>query len=106
MKQRQKAGARATQIKAPRNMDNGLLDQHKLNDYNTNKLKDSQFNGEADLDKIEDLNIGSNYYTLSCGATNLRPGINSLRCCYLASRKVGLIITFLDIRRSLKKIHE
>lgn len=35
-----------------------LLDQHKHDDNDTNESQDSQCNGEANSDKIEDLDIG------------------------------------------------
>lgn len=38
MKQKQKAGARVTQMKnIPKRIDSNLLDQYKHDDYNTNK---------------------------------------------------------------------
>ncbi len=59
MEQRQEAGIRVTQMKkTPRRMNNGSLDQHKQNDYDTDELQDSQYNGEANPDEMEDLNIG------------------------------------------------
>ncbi len=39
-------------------MDNNLSDQHEQDDYNTDESQDSQSNGEASPDKMEDLNIG------------------------------------------------
>ena len=39
-------------------MNSGSLDQHKYDNHDTNESQDSQSNGEADQDKIEDLNIG------------------------------------------------
>ena len=59
IEQRQKAGARAALMKkTSRRMDGNLLDQHEHDDYNTDKSQDSQSNGEANPDKMEDLNIG------------------------------------------------
>ncbi len=39
-------------------MDNGLSDQHEHDDYYTDESQDSQSNGEADPDEMEDRNIG------------------------------------------------
>ncbi len=39
-------------------MDNGSSDQHEHDDYDTHESQDSQSNGEADSDEMEDLNIG------------------------------------------------
>ncbi len=59
MEQRQEAGARAARMKkTSRRMDNGSLDQHEQDDYDTDESQDSQSNGEADPDEMEDLNIG------------------------------------------------
>lgn len=38
-------------------IDISLLDQHKYNNYNTNKSKYSQSDSKTNLDKIKDLNI-------------------------------------------------
>lgn len=38
-------------------MDSSLSDKHKHNDYNINESQDSQFDSEANLDEIKDLNI-------------------------------------------------
>ena len=58
MEQRQAAGARAAQMKkTPRRKNSGSSDQHKHDDYDTNESQDSQSNGEADPDEMEDLNI-------------------------------------------------
>ncbi len=43
--------------KTPRRIDNGLSGQHDEDDYDTNESQDSQSNGEANPDEIEDLNI-------------------------------------------------
>ncbi len=59
MEQRQEAGARATQLKkVSRKIDSGLSNQHEHDDYDTNESQDSQFNSEANSNKMEDLNIG------------------------------------------------
>ena len=87
-------------------MDSSLMDQYKHDDHNTNKSQDNQSNSETNLYEIKDLNIGSNYYMLSCRAPSLRPGTNFLRCCHLALGKVGSIMTFFNMRKSLKKIYE
>ncbi len=59
IEQRQEVGARAARMKkTPRRMDNGSLDQYKQDDYDTDESQDSQSNGEADPDEMEDLNIG------------------------------------------------
>ncbi len=59
MKQKQAAEVRAARMKkTPRRMDNGLLDQHEQDDYDTDESQDCQSNREADLDEMEDLNIG------------------------------------------------
>ncbi len=59
IEQRQEAGARAAQMKKTlKRMDNGLLDQHEQDDYDTDESQDSQSNGEANPDEMEDLNIG------------------------------------------------
>ncbi len=59
MEQRQEAEAKAVQMKiTPKKMNNGLLDQYEQADYDTDKSQDSQSNSEADLDEMEDLNIG------------------------------------------------
>ncbi len=61
LEQKQKTVAKVAQMKkALKRIDSGSLDQHKYNDYNTNKSQDSQSNDEANLSEIEDLNIGSN----------------------------------------------
>lgn len=39
-------------------MNSNLLDQHKYDDHDINKLQDSQSNSEANPDEIKDLNIG------------------------------------------------
>ncbi len=39
-------------------MDNGSLDQHEQDDYDTNESQDSQSNGEANPNEMDDLNIG------------------------------------------------
>lgn len=70
MKQRQETGAKTTQMKAPKKMDSNLSDQckhdnhninklqqYEYNDYNTDESQDSHFNGEANLDEMEDLHI-------------------------------------------------
>ena len=58
IKQKQAAEARVAQIKkTSRKRNSSLLDQHKHDDYNTNKSQDSQSNGEANPDEMEDLNI-------------------------------------------------
>ena len=58
MEQRQAAGARAAQMKkTPRRRNSGSSDQHEHDDYDTDESQDSQSNGEADPDKMEDLNI-------------------------------------------------
>ncbi len=44
--------------KTPRRMDNGLSDQYKQDDYDTDESQDNQSNGDADPDEMEDLNIG------------------------------------------------
>ncbi len=44
--------------KAPRRIDNGLSDQNEMDDLDTVELQDSQSNGEANSDEMEDLNIG------------------------------------------------
>lgn len=44
--------------KAPRRIDNGLVDQYEPDDYDTDQSRDIQSNGEADPDEIDDLNIG------------------------------------------------
>ncbi len=60
IEQIQKAGARVAQMKrTPREMDNSLSDKHKQDDYITDESQDSQSNGEANLDEMKDLNIGS-----------------------------------------------
>ena len=61
MEQRQEAGAKVAQMKkASRKIDGSLLGQHEYDDYNINESQDSQSNGEVDLDKMKDLNFGSN----------------------------------------------
>lgn len=105
MEQKQEVGVRAGQKKAWKKIDKNLLDQPKYNNHNSNKSKDSQFNVEANSDEIKELNISYNYYTLSCRIPNLSPVINFLECSHPISGRMGLIITFLNIKRSLKKIH-
>ncbi len=59
MEQRQEAGARVARMKkTPRRMDNSSSGQYEQDNYDTYESQNSQSNGEADLDEIEDLNIG------------------------------------------------
>lgn len=44
--------------KTLRKKNSSLLDKHKYNDYNINESQDSQSNGEADSDKMNNLIIG------------------------------------------------
>ena len=58
IEQRYAAGAKVTQMKKTlKRRDSSLSNQHKHDNYDTNKSQNSQSNGEADPDKIEDLNI-------------------------------------------------
>ena len=58
MEQKQEAGARAAQRKKEsKRIDSSSWDQHKHDDYDTNELEDSQSDGEANPDEMEDLNI-------------------------------------------------
>ena len=43
--------------KAPKRIDSGSWDQHQHDDYDINESENSQSDGEADLDEMEDLNI-------------------------------------------------
>lgn len=59
IEQKQEAGARVAQIKKViKRIDSNLLDKYKHYDYFTDKSQDSQSNGKANLEEIEDLNIG------------------------------------------------
>ncbi len=59
IEQRQEAGARAARMKkTQKRIDNGSSDQHEQDDYDTDESQNSQSNGEADPDEMEDLNIG------------------------------------------------
>ncbi len=61
MEQRQESGTTVAQMKKTlRRMDNGSSNQHEQDDYNIDESQNSQSNGEADPDNMEDLNIG--YY--------------------------------------------
>lgn len=58
IKQRQEAGAKAVERKkAQKKIDIDLWYWHEHDDYNTNEWEDNQFDGEANLDKMENLNI-------------------------------------------------
>ena len=60
IEQKQAARAKVAQMKKTlRRKNSSLLDQHKYDYYNTDKSQNTQFNDEADLDKMEDLNISS-----------------------------------------------
>lgn len=59
IKQRRVAGAKIVQIKkTSRKKNNGLSNQHKYNNYITNKSHNSQSNDEANPDDMEKINIG------------------------------------------------
>ncbi len=61
IEQRPESGTRVTQMKkVSKKIVSGSSDQHKHDDYNIDQSQNSQSNSEADPDKIEDLNIGSN----------------------------------------------
>lgn len=57
IEQKQEFGARAVQMKISKKIDSGLSDQYKQDDYNINKLQDSQLNNKANLDEIKTLYI-------------------------------------------------
>lgn len=44
-------------MKISKKMDSGLSDQYKQDDYNIDKLQDSQLNNKANLDEIKTLYI-------------------------------------------------
>ena len=45
-------------MKVPRSMDSSLSDQHEHDDHDIDESQNSQSNGEANPDEMEDLNIG------------------------------------------------
>lgn len=45
-------------MKIQKNIDSGLFDLQKYDNYDTNKSQDSQLNSETNLDKMKNLNIG------------------------------------------------
>lgn len=45
-------------MKILRKIDSNLLDKYKHNNYNTNKLQNSQLNNKINSDEIKNLNIG------------------------------------------------
>lgn len=84
--------------KSPR-INSGLSDQYKYDDYDTYESKNSQSNGKTNPNKMKDLNISSNKYTLSCRILSLKPDTNSLGCSYLA-----IITAFVKFCLSYRRI--